>query len=72
MLDMKPCPFCGSKKVSIYWHRFRVGAPTFSVSCDDCWASTESKVTPEDAVKEWNELTIEKQEANDAQQKNTE
>jgi len=45
--ELKPCPFCGSKKIHIY-------GMLNIVECKECRASISAKFTVGEAVKAWN------------------
>lgn len=46
---LKPCPFCGSKKVSVnnYFGEYSAG-------CDNCFIETQSYKNEKEAIKKWN------------------
>jgi len=47
MENLKPCPFCGSKKIHIY-------GMLHIVECKECRASISAKFTTGEAIKAWN------------------
>ncbi len=50
---IKPCPFCGSKKVCIC----RTNKNACWVECYECEASTKSRKRRSDAIMQWNVRT---------------
>lgn len=50
--ELKPCPFCGSKNISI---TRVIQEETFNISCDDCGCILYMEHTDKDkAIAEWN------------------
>lgn len=50
MEKIKPCPFCGSKKVEVN----RTNENACWISCIRCAAQADSKPARKDAIKLWN------------------
>lgn len=53
MIDLKPCPFCGSD-AEMQQGKYR-GMRTFYVSCHGCGAQTDLEYAEEFAEELWNE-----------------
>lgn len=47
-IELKPCPFCGSKNVSIN------GLSISWIECNECEMETKQYETREEAIKSWN------------------
>ena len=56
MIDLKPCPFCGSKIV--YLENFKPYAFLYWIECGRCGASGERCETVDKAVDAWNRRTV--------------
>lgn len=56
MINIKPCPFCGSESVSLEIKKdFRVSAEyIFDMYCHVCGVSTCGFENPEEAIMAWN------------------
>ena len=53
MEELKPCPFCGGKKIRVYGkENFRTCSPW--VQCESCLASTSAEDTEKEAIEAWN------------------
>jgi Lar family restriction alleviation protein len=50
--ELRPCPFCGGKKIAIE-HDASMMCP-FQSKCSDCGATTLRQTTKEKAIREWN------------------
>lgn len=57
-VELKPCPFCGSK--IIYGNEVRQGIHRIECSC--CDAGSESLECIEDAIEKWNRRVIDRDE----------
>lgn len=58
-MELKPCPFCGSKWTQVRWIGFKDAPPSgftpgFRGECTDCGASTTSFWSEADAAEAWN------------------
>lgn len=66
MNDLRPCPFCGSKKVDIvqkarYNMNVYAGTDRY-VLCIDCCSSTAHYISDHDAINAWNRRAKEEKE----------
>lgn len=53
--EMKPCPFCGSKNISIGTALIAVGPFNKVIKCDDCKMYFKPPATEwDDCIKMWN------------------
>lgn len=48
MIELKPCPFCGSDNVAMR------GSTIFYIICKDCEASTNISYDRQEAADKWN------------------
>lgn len=56
MAELKPCPFCGSDDVGC-WTTSAIlpnGKHPHFVRCDNCWATSNSCCSTEEAIEAWN------------------
>lgn len=58
MSELKPCPFCGSKRV----YSAKVKKGIYRVECWCCGAIVESVSSTEKAIKHWNTRAIDSDE----------
>lgn len=57
---MKPCPFCGSEKITLSYITPGTTIKLWSARCDGCGINTgHDPVTPDEAIKKWNRRVIE-------------
>lgn len=50
MTDLRECPFCGSKMITVYeWAMY-----DWAAQCDYCHSTGMHAASPEDAAKAWN------------------
>lgn len=60
MPELKPCPFCGGKDISV--SKFDpMGILTYVASCQECFGQTGFCRTPEAAIKAWNRRSEDEQ-----------
>lgn len=53
--ELKPCPFCGSKAVSVKGGSLRPnGIPAFGCHCPKCHSASGIFETPQEAITAWN------------------
>lgn len=52
MNELKPCPFCGSKNVSMYTYSGVM--EYYYIECKDCYCGTGHEELEEYAVEAWN------------------
>lgn len=57
-VELKPCPFCGSKWTQVRWMGFDNNSSAFCTGyraeCTDCGAITKAFTREKDAVEAWN------------------
>lgn len=53
-MELKPCPFCGSKKIVV-----KNGKYAWWVKCDDCGTEGAIKLKKAVAIEAWNRRQIE-------------
>ena len=53
-IELKPCPFCGDKKIEIIWYSLHKSC---SVLCTNCKADIAPCRTEEQATEAWNKRT---------------
>ena len=52
MIELKPCPFCGSADLNMYWD---LGVETYITQCRGCWAEIKQYEGVKDkAINAWN------------------
>jgi Lar family restriction alleviation protein len=59
MTELKPCPFCGSRKT-----RLQGCSYAYWVTCEECEASIGVYITEEKAIEAWNKRAEPKVERN--------
>lgn len=53
MAELKPCPNCKSKKLTV-WHISYPRSRKFFVECDECYWCGETKLFKFRAIRAWN------------------
>ena len=53
VIELKPCPFCGSHDVG-YHGGVDDGHDHYRIICFNCWAATAQKPTRDEAKQAWN------------------
>ena len=54
MAELKPCPFCGYKRVAILEDENEYLAYRYSSQCQKCGASARMGRTKQEAIEAWN------------------
>lgn len=63
MTELKPCPFCGSKKIRI-WTCNETISDSAWCQCESCLVSTSEEDTDEEAIEAWNRRAIDERNSN--------
>ena len=55
MIELKPCPFCGSEAIMETFTTAAEKVPRYRVRCSKCWCETDwDSFSVEDVVEKWN------------------